>query len=41
MQKYLGDYEAVHSLHIDKNHVHNHIAFYSTSFIAGKNTEVL
>jgi len=34
--KYLSDYEAVYSTHVDKNHVHNHIVFSSVSFQDGR-----
>jgi len=36
VHKYLNDYEAVYSTHVDKNHVHNHIVFSSTSFTDGR-----
>jgi len=36
VHKYLNDYEAVYSTHVDKDHVHNHIVFSSTSFTDGR-----
>ncbi len=35
-QEHLPDYEAVLGTHIDKEHIHNHIAFNSVSFRTGK-----
>ena len=36
IREYLSDYEAVLGTHVDKGHVHNHIAINSVSFKTGK-----
>ena len=35
-RKYLKDFEAVYSVHTDKEHMHCHICFNATSYITGK-----
>ncbi len=36
IREYLSDYEVVLGTHVDKDHIHNHLAFNSVSIVTGK-----